>query len=56
MATFLLYFFPFAMDIVVSLLLFVGRHSLAMKGASEAEVGSIPLLFGLGYFLAGPVM
>jgi predicted MFS family arabinose efflux permease len=56
MANFLLYFFPFAMDIVVSLLLFVGRHSLAMNGASEAEVGSIPLLFGVGYFLAGPIM
>jgi predicted MFS family arabinose efflux permease len=56
MATFLLYFFPFAIDIVVSLLLFVGRHSLATIGASEAEVGSIPLLFGVGYFLAGPLM
>jgi predicted MFS family arabinose efflux permease len=56
MTSFLLYFFPFAMDIVVSLLLFVGRHSLAMNGASEAEVGSIPLLFGVGYFLAGPLM
>jgi len=56
MAIFLLYFFPFAIDIVVSLLLFVGRHSLAMTGASESEVGSIPLLFGVGYFLAGPLM
>lgn len=56
MTTFLLYFFPFAIDIVVSLLLFVGRHSLATGGASEAEVGSIPLLFGLSYFLAGPIM
>jgi predicted MFS family arabinose efflux permease len=56
MATFLLYFFPFAIDIVVSLLLFVGRHSLAAQGASEVEVGSIPLLFGVGYFMAGPIM
>jgi len=56
MATFLLYFFPFAADIVVSLLLFVGRHSLAMAGASESDVGSIPLLFGISYFLAGPLM
>lgn len=56
MATFLLYFFPFAVDVIVSLLLFVGRHSLAMKGASETEVGSIPLIFGVGYFLSGPVM
>jgi predicted MFS family arabinose efflux permease len=56
MTTFVIYFYPFCMDIVVSLLLFVGRHSLASQGASEAVVGSIPLVFGAGYFLAGPVM
>ena len=56
MTLFIIYFFPFAMDIVLSLLLFVGRHSLATRGASESEVGSIPLLFGIGYFLAGPLM
>jgi MFS family permease len=56
MNNFVIYFFPFCMDIVVSLLLFVGRHSLASQGASEAVVGSIPLFFGVGYFLAGPVM
>jgi len=44
------------MDIVVSQLLFVGRHSLASRGASEAVVGSIPLIYGAGYFLAGPLM
>ena len=56
MTVFIIYFFPFAMDIVLSLLLFVGRHSLASRGATETEVGSIPLLFGIGYFLAGPLM
>ncbi|UCF37890.1 MAG: MFS transporter [Acidobacteriota bacterium] len=56
MLNFLLYFFPFAMDIVVSLLLFVGRHSLAANGASEFVVGSVPMFFGIGYFLSGPIM
>lgn len=56
MTSFVIYFYPLCMDIVVSLLLFVGRHSMASQGASEAEVGSIPLFFGVGYFLAGPVM
>lgn len=56
MSNFVIYFFPFVMDIVVAMLLFVGRHSLAMAGASPEVVGSIPLFYGLGYFLAGPVM
>ncbi|GAB4108080.1 MAG: hypothetical protein Kow001_03330 [Acidobacteriota bacterium] len=52
----MIYLFPFAVDIVVALLLFVGRHALAAQGASEAVVASIPVAFGLGYTLSGPVM
>ena len=56
MAVFILYFIPFVMDIVVSQLLFVGRHSMASEGASEAVVASIPFIYGAGYFLSGPLM
>ncbi len=52
----MIYLFPFAVDIVVALLLFIGRHALAAQGASEAVVASIPLAFGLGYTLSGPIM
>ncbi len=56
MASFAVYLFPFTMDIVVGLVLFVGRHSLAAGGAPESVVASIPLYFGIGYFLSGPLM
>lgn len=51
-----IYLFPFAVDIVVALILFVGRHALAAQGASETVVATIPVAFGLGYTLSGPVM
>lgn len=41
--------YPFLVDIVVALLLFVGRHSLASRGLSEGAVGSVLLCYGLGY-------
>jgi len=44
-----MYAYPFAVDIVVALLLFVARHSLASLGMSEGTVGSILLCYGLGY-------
>lgn len=44
-----MYAYPFAVDIVVALLLFVARHSLASRGMSEGAVGSILLCYGLGY-------
>jgi MFS family permease len=44
-----IYTYPFAVDIVVALLLFVGRHSLASRGMGEDVVGSILLFYGLGY-------
>lgn len=44
-----IYTYPFAVDIVVALLLFVGRHSLASRGMGEDVVGSILLCYGLGY-------
>lgn len=56
MSTWGIYFFPFAVDIVVALILFVGRHALAAQGASETEVATIPVAFGLGYTLSGPIM
>jgi len=44
-----MYTYPFAVDIVVALLLFVARHSLASQGMSEGTVGSILLCYGFGY-------
>ena len=44
-----MYTYPFAVDIIVALLLFVARHSLASQGRSEGTVGSILLCYGLGY-------
>ena len=51
-----LYGFPFIADIIVSLVLFVGRHSLAGRGYDEVTVGSILLFYGLGYVIASLLM
>lgn len=51
-----LYGFPFIADIVVGLMLFVGRHSLASRGYGEATVGSIVLVYGVGYIVASLLM
>lgn len=44
-----IYSYPFLVDIVVALLLFVGRHSLASRGLPEGTVGSVLLCYGIGY-------
>lgn len=44
-----IYSYPFLVDIVVALLLFVGRHSLASRGLPEGTVGSVLLFYGVGY-------
>ncbi|MFA6110698.1 MAG: MFS transporter [Candidatus Latescibacterota bacterium] len=51
-----IYVFPFALDIAVALLLFVGRHSLASRGLGPEVVGSILLCFGGGYLVASLFM
>ncbi|MGC9350104.1 MAG: MFS transporter [Anaerolineae bacterium] len=52
----ILYGFPFAADVIVSLVLFVGRHALAGLGYGEATVGSIVLFYGIGYVIASLLM
>jgi MFS family permease len=52
----LLLIFPFAMDIVIALLLFVGRHSLASRGFDENIVGRVSLFYGIGYVIFGLFM
>ncbi|MFC1525645.1 MFS transporter [Candidatus Latescibacterota bacterium] len=51
-----IYSYPFAVDIVVALLLFVGRHSLASRGMPESTVGSVLLFYGLGYCVSSLFM
>jgi MFS family permease len=51
-----LYGIPLAADIMVSLVLFVGRHSLASRGVDEATVGSVVLCYGIGYVIASMLM
>ncbi|MBN1248459.1 MAG: MFS transporter [Anaerolineae bacterium] len=48
--------FPLLADLVVGLVLFVGRHSLASRGYDEATVGSIVLCYGFGYVVASLLM
>lgn len=48
--------FPLLADLVVGLVLFVGRHSLASQGHDEATVGSIVLCYGFGYVLSSVLM
>ncbi len=52
----IIYSYPFAVDIVVGLLLFVGRHSLASRGLGEETVGSILFCYGCGYCLSSLFM
>jgi predicted MFS family arabinose efflux permease len=53
---FVLYGLPFLADLVVGLVLFVGRHSLASRGFDETTVGSIVLCYGLGYVVSSLMM
>jgi MFS family permease len=48
--------FPLLADLVVGLVLFVGRHSLASLGYDEVTVGSIVLCYGFGYVIASLLM
>jgi MFS family permease len=50
--TLILYGFPLIFDIIVSTMLFVGRHGLASQGYGERTVGSIVLGYGVGYVIA----
>ncbi len=52
----LLYIFPFSVDIIVGLLLFLGRHSLASQGFSQGTVASIAFVYGIGYVIASLMM
>lgn len=51
-----IYVFPFALDIAVALLLFVGRHSLASRGLGPEVVGAVLFCFGGGYLVASLFM
>ncbi len=53
---FVLYGLPLLADLVVGLVLFVGRHSLAGRGFDEATVGSIVLCYGFGYVVSSLLM
>lgn len=48
--------FPLAIDIVVSLSLFVSRHSFAERGLSPVIVGSIAMIYGAIYIFSSLVM
>lgn len=56
MKAIILYSFPLIADIVVGLVLFVGRHSLASRGYGETAVGSIVLVYGASYVVASLLM
>ena len=51
-----IYSYPMIVDIVVGLMLFVGRHALASRGHGAATVGSILLYYGIGYCVASLFM
>ncbi len=52
----ILFGLPLVFDIIVSLVLFVGRHSLASQGYGEETVGSIVMFYGIGYVIASLLM
>ena len=52
----ILFGLPLTFDIIVSLVLFVGRHSLASQGYGEKTVGSIVMFYGIGYVIASLLM
>ena len=52
----ILFGLPLVFDIIVSLVLFVGRHSLASQGYGEKTVGSIVMFYGIGYVIASLLM
>jgi MFS family permease len=52
----ILFGLPLLFDVIVSLVLFVGRHSLASQGYGEKTVGSIVMFYGIGYVIASLLM
>ena len=56
MWNFIIYLFPLAFDIIVSVSLFAGRHSLAEQGLDTGTVGSILTLYGIGYLISSLLM
>jgi MFS family permease len=56
MPKFLTNLLPLTADIIASLVLFLGRHSLASRGYSETTVGTLVLVYGLGYMLSSLLM
>jgi len=51
-----IYLFPLAFDIIVSISLFAGRHSLAERGMDARTVGSLIAIYGIGYIIASLCM
>lgn len=51
-----IYLFPLTIDIVISLALFVSRHSFAEQGMSARLVGSIIVIFGVIYLVSSFIM
>lgn len=60
MRNLIIYLFPMSFDIIVSLTMFVGRHSYAEQGEKVAAIGSIAAIYGLVYipssFLMGKII
>ena len=52
MSNAVIFLFPFLIDIVVSLVLFVSRHSLAGLGHPQSVIIIPQMLFGIGYIVA----
>lgn len=48
--------FPLLVDIIVSMVLFLGRHSLASRGFGEDVISSIVFCYGIGYVLCSLLM
>jgi MFS family permease len=51
-----IYSYPMIVDVVVGVMLFVGRHSLASRGYDEATVGSVLIYYGTGYCVSSLFM
>lgn len=52
MYKFIIYLFPMLFDIVIALIMFVGRHSYAKKSAGVIEIGAFAAIYGFVYILS----
>ena len=52
----IIYLFPLVFDIIVSLSLFVSRHSFAEKGMDAKIVGAISIIYGIVYIGSSLIM